>query len=160
MHEDGRQILSREGKEKLEQELEYLKTVRRAEVAERIKQAIEFGDLSENSEYDEAKNEQAFLESRIATLEKTLREAVVLDDLPQGTSQVSVGATVTYQAEDELEPVTYTIVGSLEADPLAGKISNESPVGRALLGKRVGDEAVVSAPSGTYRVRILRIEYR
>lgn len=159
MQQTERQILSREGKEKLERELEHLITVRRVEVAERIKQAIDFGDLSENSEYDEAKNEQAYIEARIATLEKTLRGAVVMDDSAEGqVSQVTIGATVTYVSDLDPEPVRYTIVGSLETDPLQGKISNECPVGKALLGHHEQDEVLIEAPTGTYRARILRIE--
>lgn len=156
---NDRLVLSREGLEKLKQELEYLVTVRRVEVAERIRQAADFGDLRENNEYDEAKNEQAYIEARIATLEKTLRDAVVLDDSGDtGTSQVTIGATVTYEELDGGAVRTYTIVGSLESDPVNGKISNECPVGAALTGRCVGDVVPIDAPNGTYTVRILQIQ--
>lgn len=129
-------ILTYEGLKKLEEELEYLKTVKRAEVAEKIKQARAFGDLSENSEYDEAKNEQAFIEGRIATLEAMLKNAKVIDEEDIKLDQVSIGCTVKVYDESYNEEVEYTIVGSAEADPMNNKISDESPIGKALLGKK------------------------
>ncbi len=124
-------ILTYEGLKKLEEELEYLKTVKRAEVAEKIKQARAFGDLSENSEYDEAKNEQAFIEGRIATLEAMLKNAKVIDEEDIKLDQVSIGCTVKVYDESYNEEVEYTIVGSAEADPMNNKISDESPIGKA-----------------------------
>lgn len=129
-------ILTYEGLKKLEEELEYLKTVKRAEVAEKIKQARAFGDLSENSEYDEAKNEQAFIEGRIATLEAMLKNAKVIDEEDIKLDQVSIGCTVKVYDESYNEELEYTIVGSAEADPMNNKISDESPIGKALLGKK------------------------
>ena len=150
-------ILTYEGLKKLEEELEYLKTVKRAEVAEKIKQARAFGDLSENSEYDEAKNEQAFIEGRIATLEAMLKNAKVIDEEDIKLDQVSIGCTVKVYDESYNEEVEYTIVGSAEADPMNNKISDESPIGKALLGKRVGDVVSVEVPAGIIKLKILEI---
>ncbi|SHF30554.1 transcription elongation factor GreA [Caldanaerobius fijiensis DSM 17918] len=150
-------ILTYEGLKKLEEELEYLKTVKRQEVAERIKQARAFGDLSENSEYDEAKNEQAFVEGRIATLEAMLRNAKVIDEEDITLDRVSIGCTVKVYDEDLEEEVEYTIVGSAEADPSNMKISDESPVGKALLGHHVGDVVDVEVPDGIIKMKILEI---
>lgn len=150
-------ILTYEGLKKLEEELEYLKTVKRQEVAERIKQARAFGDLSENSEYDEAKNEQAFVEGRIATLEAMLRNAKVIDEEDITLDRVSIGCTVKVYDEDLEEEVEYTIVGSAEADPSNMKISDESPVGKALLGHHVGDVVDVEVPDGVIKMKILEI---
>ena len=150
-------LLTPEGLRKLEEELEFLKTVKRKEVAERIKQAKEFGDLTENSEYEDAKNEQAFMEGRILTVEAMLRSAKVIDNHDVRSDVVTVGATV--RLEDEAgEELTYTIVGSPEADPLHDRISNESPVGNALLGKRKGQTVTVKAPGGTIRYTIKAIK--
>lgn len=151
-------ILTPEGIAKLEQELNYLKTVRRREIAERIKQAIAFGDLSENSEYDEAKNEQAFIEGRIVTLENMLRNAKVIDDEDISTDEVTIGSTVKVLDVEFDEIVEYTIVGSAESDPFENKISNESPVGKALLGKKIGSEVEVSVPAGVIKLKILEIK--
>jgi transcription elongation factor GreA len=149
--------LTPDGLRKLEEELEFLKTVKRKEVAERIKQAKEFGDLAENSEYEDAKNEQAFMEGRILTVEAMLRNAKVIDNHDVRSDVVTVGATV--RLEDEAgEELTYTIVGSPEADPLHDRISNESPVGHALLGKRKGQTVTVKAPGGTIRYTIKAIK--
>ena len=150
-------ILTLEGLKKLENELEQLKTVRRREVAERIKQAIDFGDISENSEYDDAKNEQAFIEGRIMTLEKMLRNARVIDDNDIATDIVSLGSTVSLKDMDYGDDFEYTIVGSAEADPAANKISNESPVGKAILGQSNGSIVEVTVPAGVLRYKILNI---
>lgn len=150
-------ILTPEGLAKLEKELEHLKTVRRREVAARIKQAIEFGDISENSEYDDAKNEQAFIEGRIVSLEKMLRNAKVLDGESVDTDVVTVGLKVKLKDLELGEELEYTLVGSAEADPSEYRISNESPVGRALMGRRVGEVVEVNAPVGTLRYEIVEI---
>ncbi len=146
-------IVTPEGLKKLEEELEFLKSVKRKEVAERIKQAKEFGDLSENSEYEDAKNEQAFTEGRILTLEGMLRNAKVIDNHDVRSDVVTVGSTVRIIDEGG-EELAYTIVGSPEADPLHDKISNESPVGRALLGRRKGDTVTVHVPAGTIKYTV------
>ena len=154
---EKQEILTQEGYNKIEEEVEYLKTVKRKEVAERIKVAISFGDLSENAEYDEAKNEQAQVEERIVKLENMLRKAVIIDESQIDSNTVTIGSTVkVYDTEFE-EEVEYTIVGSAEADPYDGKISNESPVGKALLGRTVGDEVDVQVPDGTAKFEILEI---
>ncbi|CBH21076.1 transcription elongation factor [Acetoanaerobium sticklandii] len=154
-------LLTEEGFKKIEDELELLKTVRRKEVAERIKVAISFGDISENSEYDEAKNEQAQLEERILKLENILRVAVIIDESSIDTNLVTVGSVVKIEFKDaltdEVEEDEYTIVGSAEADPSESKISNESPIGKALLGRVVGDEIDVQVPDGISKIKILEI---
>lgn len=151
-------ILTREGLNKIENELEYLKTVRRKEVAERIKEAIAFGDISENSEYDEAKNEQAQVEERIAKLEMTLRKAKIIDENEISLDVVNIGTTVKVKDLEFDEIVEYTIVGSAEADPYELKISNESPVGRSLIGGKVGDIVDVQVPDGIAKLEILEIK--
>ena len=148
-------ILTPEGLEKLKSELEELTTVKRREVAERIKDAREYGDISENSEYDDAKNEQAMLESRIASLEDKLRSATVIDASELSADVVRVGSQV-HVKDDKGKALTYTIVGSTEADPSANKLSNESPVGRALLGHAKGETVSVQLPNG--KARELTIE--
>ncbi len=148
--------MTREGKDKLEQELEYLKTVKRKEVVERIKIARSFGDLSENSEYDSAKEEQAFVEGRITTLENMIRNARIIEG-EADTSSVSLGRTVTFTELPDGDEETYTIVGSAEADPFEGKISNDSPIAKSLLGKKVGDEVTVQTPGGEMLVKIVNI---
>lgn len=153
-------MLTVEGLKKLEDELEQLKTVRRREVAQRIKQAIEFGDISENSEYEDAKNEQAFIEGRILTLEKMLRNAKIIDDENLGTDEVSLGSTVLLKDLEFGDEVEYTIVGSMEADPENSKISNESPVGRAILGKHKGSVVEVNVPAGALKYEIVDIIQR
>ncbi|KYP81959.1 transcription elongation factor GreA [Ferroacidibacillus organovorans] len=145
------------GLKKLEDELEQLKSVKRREVAERIKVAISYGDISENSEYEDAKNEQAFVEGRIITLEKMLRNARIIHDEEIDTGVVSIGSTVTLRDIEYKEDVEYHIVGSAESDPAENKISNESPVGRALLGKSVGSTVEVTVPAGTIQYEVLDI---
>lgn len=140
-------VMTYAGMRALEDELENLKTVKRKEVAEKIKVARGYGDLSENSEYDEAKNEQGFVESRIALLEKMLKNARVIDEEDLTTDVVSIGSHVKVRDEDGDED-EYDIIGSTEADPLNGKISDESPVGSALMGHRVGDKVEITLPSG------------
>lgn len=149
-------FLTREGFEKLEAELDYLKNVRRPEVAEAIHDAKMDGDVSENAGYDEAKRQQAFLEGRIMTIEGMLKNAVIIET--NGPSdKVNLGSRVTVQ-EDGYEPETYVIVGSAEADPGVGRISNESPLGKALLGRRVGDQVQFKAPAGTVEMEVLCID--
>lgn len=150
-------LLTEEGLARLEKELEYLKTVRRPQVAERIRQAKELASTQNNAEYDDAKNDQAFVEGRILTLEKLIQDATIIDEKEaHHASQVQIGSTVsTVDAAGKKQQ--FTIVGSAEADPKSGRISNESPVGRSLLGKRVGDEVQVSAPKGLLRFTITKI---
>lgn len=150
-------ILSVAGLKKLEEELEYLKTIKRKEVADRIKQAIDFGDISENSEYDDAKNEQAFIEGRILTLEKQLRNARLIDDSEVSTEMVTVGSTVVLKDLELGDTLEYEIVGSMEADPKNKKISNESPVGKAVLGQKIGDVLEVEVPAGLLKYEVLDI---
>ena len=150
-------LITIEGLHKMEEELEHLKTVRRKEVADRIKQAIEFGDISENSEYEDAKNEQAFIEGSILALEKKLKNARVVDDSDVNIDVVSEYSTVTLLNLDTNEEISYQIVGSVEAKPFEGKISNESPVGKAVLGHPVGNELTVIVPAGELRLRIVSI---
>ena len=149
-------FLTLEGLKKLENELDELKTVKRREIADRIKQALAFGDISENSEYDQAKNEQGQLEERIAKLEMILRNAKLIDDEDISTDMVSIGSKVVVKDLEYDEDMEYTIVGS-EADPYEGKISNESPVGRALLGKKKEDVVEVHVPDGLIKYQILSI---
>jgi len=150
-------ILTDEGLKKLEEELEQLKTVKRKEIAAKIKEALSFGDLSENSEYDEAKNEQAFVEARILQLEATLKNVRVLDDDELNNEVVSVGSKVKLRDVEFDEELEYQIVGSTEADPTEGKISDESPVGKALIGHRLGETVTVDAPIGEILYEILDI---
>ncbi len=150
-------IMTYEGVKKLEEELEYLKTVKRKEITEKIKVALGYGDLSENSEYDEAKNEQAFVEGRIASLENMLKNASVIDESEISTDTVSVGSIVKVKDYEFDEEVEYTIVGSAEADPMNFRISNESPVGNALVGKKIGEVVEVSVPEGVNKFEILGI---
>lgn len=150
-------LLTIQGLKKLEEELEFLKSVRRREVAERLKQAISFGDISENSEYEDAKNEQAFIEGRILTLEKKLRNAKVInaDEVPDDI--VSLGFRVKLKDMENGNELQYEIVGSMEADPAENKISNESPVGKAIMGRRVGEVINVQAPAGNLQFQIVDI---
>lgn len=148
--------MTEEGKKKLEEELEQLKTVKRKEVVERIKIARGFGDLSENSEYDSAKEEQAFVEGRITTLEGMIRNAVIISEA--NTDEVQLGTTVTFVELPDGDEETYTIVGSAEADPLEGRISNDSPIAKGLLGGKKGDEMKISTPGGDMSVKIVSIE--
>jgi transcription elongation factor GreA len=152
-------ILTPEGLEKLKQEIEYLSTTKRREVAERIKEAREFGDISENSEYDDAKNEQAMLEARIATLEDKLRSASVIDAKELSADVVRVGSQVQVKDSGSGKALTYIIVGSTEADPSANRLSNESPVGKALVGRKKGDAVKVMLPNGKQReLTVTKIE--
>ncbi len=149
--------LTYEGLKERERELEYLKTEKRKEISEKIKVALGFGDLSENAEYDEAKNEQAEVELKIVKLEKMLKNAKVIDDDEVTTDVVSLGIKVKVLDIDMEEEDTYSIVGSEEANPMEGKISDESPVGRALLGAKVGDVVTVASPEGEFEMKILEI---
>ena len=150
-------LLTKEGYEEIVAEHENLVAVRRAEVAQKLKEAIAQGDLSENADYDAAKNEQAELEERIYKLENMIRKAKIIDDSELAGDQVTVGLTVRVLDIDEDEEEEFTIVGSTEADPFEGKISNESLVGAALLGKMVGDEINVEVPDGVVSYRVLEI---
>ncbi|MGD0622996.1 MAG: transcription elongation factor GreA [Thermacetogeniaceae bacterium] len=150
-------LLTGNGIKKLEEELHYLKSVKRREIAERIRTAIEFGDITENSEYEEAKNEQAFIEGRIITLEKMLRHARIIDNSQAPEDTVGVGATVLLKDLEYGDEIEYTIVGSAEADPTANKISNESPVGRAILGQKAGSVVEVKVPAGVLKYGILNV---
>lgn len=150
-------FLTEDGLKRLENELDELKTVRRKEIAERIKQALSFGDISENSEYDQAKNEQAQLEDRISKLETMLRNAKIIDKEDISTDKVGIGSKVLVKDLEYDEEMEYTIVGSAEADPYNGKISNESPVGKALLGHKSGDIVDVVVPDGIIKYQILTI---
>ncbi|WP_036027122.1 transcription elongation factor GreA [Brochothrix thermosphacta] len=147
-----------EGKKKLEDEIHELKTVKRKEVVERIKIARGFGDLSENSEYDAAKDEQAFVEGRITTLENMVRNAEIIDSSDSANDIVSIGKTITFKELPKGDDETYTIVGSAEADPFKGLISNDSPIAKALLGHKVNEEVSVPTPSGEVNVRIVDIK--
>ena len=157
MGEQQEVILTQEGFNKLEEELNYLKTEKRTEIAERIKVALGFGDLSENSEYDEAKNAQAENEGKIAELENKIRHAKIIDEAEIDTKTVQIGNTVKlYDVEFE-EEVEYTIVGSTEVNLAENKISNESPIGKALLGAKKGSTVEVNAPAGVIKYQILSI---
>lgn len=151
-------ILTPEGLQRLKEEIEYLSSVKRDEVADRIKAARDFGDISENSEYEDAKNEQAMLEARIYALEERLRSAIVIDSETISTETVGVGTKVTLQDMHAGDVVQYTIVGSAEADPASLKLSNESPVGRAILGHKPGDKVSVVVPRGAKKFKVLAIE--
>ena len=149
--------LTTEGMKKLEDRLEYLTSTRRTEIADRIKAAIALGDLSENSEYIESKNDQAFLEGEIIQIEATLRHAQVIKAEDIDGKQVIVGAVVEAKDLDSKKKVTYSLVGPNEADPFSGKISNESPIGIALMNKNVGDTVVITTPRGEKRLKILEV---
>ncbi len=157
MTEEKSYYMTEEGKEKLENELHVLKTEKRKEVVERIKIARDFGDLSENSEYDSAKEEQAFVETRIAQLEKMIRNAVIIENDENNVDVVSLGKKVTFIELPDGEEETYTIVGSAEADPFEGKISNDSPMAKSLLGQEKGTEVMVPTPGGEIKVRIIEV---
>jgi transcription elongation factor GreA len=150
--------MTQAGKEKLEHELDQLKTVKRKEVVERIKIARSFGDLSENSEYDSAKEEQAFVEGRITTLENMIRNAKIIEEDEMNSDTVALGRSVTFIELPDGEEETYAIVGSAEADPFEGKISNDSPIAKSLLGRKVGDQVSVQTPGGEMNVRITSIK--
>ena len=157
MSEEKKHYMTVEGKEKLEHELEHLKLEKRKEVVERIKIARSFGDLSENSEYDAAKDEQAFVEARISQLEVMVRNAVIIED-DESTDLVKIGKSVTFQELPDGDEETYMIVGSAESDPLDGKISNDSPMARSLIGLSVGEEVSVATPGGEIRVKITAVK--
>ncbi len=148
-------ILTKEGKEELEKRLEFLKVTKRAEITERIKTAREFGDLSENAEYDAAKNEQAMIEGEIVEIENKLKYAVIIKDVKKGV--VSLGSKVDILDNDEGELLTYEIVGTTEADVEAGRISNESPIGNALLGRKAGETLSVVVPAGIVNITIKKV---
>ena len=149
-------ILTQEGKAKLEEELHYLETEKRAEIGERIRVAREFGDISENSEYDEAKNAQAFLEGRIVQLEQQIRTAQII--VKGKKNRIDVGSTVTIEDMEEHVKETVTIVGSAESNPFEGRISNESPVGRALVGAKAGDIVEADAPNSVIKYKVISID--
>ncbi len=151
-------LLTREGYEKLRQEIDYLSTAKRREVAERIRVAREFGDIAENAEYDDAKNEQALLEQRIAKLEERLLSARVIEADEVTTDVVSIGSLVRLRDVDANKTFEYHIVGSAEADPDANKLSNESPVGKAIIGRKKGETVEVTAPRGSLKFKILDIK--
>lgn len=146
-----------DGLRKLTEELEFLKTSGRADIAEKIKVARGYGDLSENSEYDEAKNEQAKIEARIVELEAMLKNVEIISDIKGTAKSVMIGVKVKVYDEEFDEECEYRIVGSTEADPLNNKISDESPVGKALIGKKVGDEVIAEAPAGEIKLKVLAI---
>lgn len=150
-------VVSAEGMKKLEEKLQYLTTVRRAEVAEQISVARGFGDLSENAEYDEAKNEQSRLEMEIAELEAAIRTAIVIDDENVSTDSVNVGTNVRVEYVDDGDTEDYSLVGAHESDPMNNRISNECPVGAALLGHKVGETVTVESPDGPILLKILEI---
>lgn len=150
-------VITDEGLKKLEQELEFLKTVKRKEVAEKIKVALSFGDLSENSEYDEAKNDQAILEGRIAEIENQLKNVRVLDESELTTEKIHIGSKVEIKDLEDGEVSEYRIVGSTESDPVNGLISDESPVGKGLLEHKVGDVVEIEIPAGVVKYEVLTI---
>lgn len=151
-------ILTKEGKEELEKRLEYLKVTKRAEITERIKTAREFGDLSENAEYDAAKNEQAMVEGEILEIENKLKHAVIIKDSAGKKGTVSLGNKVEFINEDTGETFLYEIVGTTEADVEQGRISNESPIGNALLGRKANDSIKVMVPSGIVSIKIKSVK--
>lgn len=152
---DRQTFITEDGLKKLQEELKHLKTVKRREIAQRIQEAKELGDLSENAEYVEVKNEQAFVEGRIAELEAIVKNAVIIHN-QKGSEQVRVGSQVRVKADGKIE--TYSIVGSNESDPTQGRISNESPLGQAFLGKRVGDKVDIDVPKGKRNFHIVAIK--
>ena len=150
-------ILTKEGKEELEKRLEFLKVVKRAEITERIKTAREFGDLSENAEYDAAKNEQAMIEGEILEIENKLKYAVIIKDSAIKKGVISLGSKVDFIDDETGELNTYEIVGTTEADVEMGRISNESPIGNALLGRKAGDKVNVSVPAGVVSITVKKV---
>lgn len=156
MAEMQRTLVTREGLEKMQKELDELRSTKRAEIAQRLKAAIAMGDLSENSEYDEAKNAQAYLEGRILQLEQQIRTAQVIEK--SAKDRVDVGSTVVIEDMEEHLQEKVTIVGSTESNPFEGRISNESPVGRALMGAKAGDTVEAEAPNGVLKYKVIRIE--
>lgn len=155
--EQEKLIISQEGLDKLEEELHYLRGPKRKEIAQRIKEARELGDISENSEYDDAKDEQAFVEGRIKELEQMIKKAEVLDEDDIDTTEVNIGTKVKILDKELDEEIEYKIVSSAETDPDENKISNESPVGKGLLGNKVGDTVEIEVPAGTIEYEILAI---
>lgn len=157
---DKTTLLTKEGLQKLREELDYLKNVKRREVVERIKEAITYGDLSENAEYEDAKNEQAFTEGRILELEDKIKYVKIIDEKHKTANFVRLGSTVTLRrlGKKTHEPETYIIVGSTEADAINGKISNESPVGKTLLDKEEGETIKIQAPAGSIEYKILKVK--
>lgn len=151
-------MLTEDGLRKMEAELEHLKSVRRREVAERIKQAIEFGDISENSEYEDAKNEQAFIEGKVLTLERMLRNAKIIEHQDEHQDVVAIGSTVVLKDLEDGTQEEYTIVGSAEANPKERKISNESPVGEAILNQAIGSVVEVNVPAGVLKYQIMDLK--
>ena len=149
--------LTRQGYQKLQEELDFLRTIKRQEVANRLHEAMEGGELIEDAEYEAAKNEQAFVEGRIQELEVLLANARIIEEGATRADSVQIASKVTIQ-EDSNEPETYTIVGPAEANPREGRISNESPLGRALLDHRAGEEVTVEAPGGAFTIRIIKVE--
>ena len=158
MAEEKTYPMTEEGKVKLEKELEDLRINQRPEIINRIKIARSYGDLSENSEYESAKNEQSLLENRIKTVEHMLQYAEIIDSDKIDETEVSVGKIVTFKELPDEEPESYTIVGAAEADPMVGKISNDSPIAKALLGKHTGDVVTVETPVGSYEVTVKAVE--
>ncbi|WP_252314331.1 transcription elongation factor GreA [Sinobaca sp. H24] len=157
MAEEKQNYMTEEGKNKLEEELNFLKTDRRTEIVERIKVARSFGDLSENSEYDAAKDEQAFVEGRIGQIENMLKTAIMIEEDKSNNFEVALGKSVTFKELPDGEKEMYTIVGSAESDPLEGKISNDSPMAQSLLGRRVGEAVMVNTPGGEIEVEIIEV---
>ena len=157
MAENIKQKYTKQGYQDLVDELKYLKLTRREEIKEQIAVARGFGDLSENAEYDEARNEQAKVEARIQELEALIENAEIIDESMMDARSISLGSIVKLYDEDYDEEITYSIVGSNQADPLEQKISDQSPIGRALMGKKAGDRVVVTAPAGEIRFRILEV---
>lgn len=157
--DDEETLVTKEGLKKLKDELEYLKNTKRREVAQRLKEAISYGDLSENSEYEEAKNEQAFVEGRIIELERKIKNAKIITehDSKKSGKEANIGSHITIVKVGEDEQESYTIVGATEADPFESKISNESPIGKAVLGNVKGDIVTVSTPSGVVRYEIVKV---
>ncbi|ANU12860.1 Transcription elongation factor GreA [Planococcus halocryophilus Or1] len=145
------------GKQKLEDELDFLKTIKRKEVVERIKIARDFGDLSENAEYDSAKEDQAFVEGRISTLESMIRNAVIINENESNKDIVRLGTRVTFIEVPDGDQESYTIVGSAEADPLEGRISNDSPIAKSMIGRTIGERVKVLTPGGEMEIKILSI---
>lgn len=158
MTDKNQELVTREGLEKLQQELEYLTNVRRREVADRIRQAREFGDISENSEYDDAKNEQGLLERRITDIQRRVRNAKVVDPSKTEADSVDLGTLVTLRSVGKGEERTFQIVSSNESDPTSGKLSHASPVGRAVLKRRVGETVTVATPRGSTEYEIVNVE--
>lgn len=157
MAEEKQNYMTEEGKNKLEEELNFLKIDRRTEIVERIKVARSFGDLSENSEYDAAKDEQAFVEGRIGQIENMLKTAIMIEEDKSNNFEVALGKSVTFKELPDGEKEMYTIVGSAESDPLEGKISNDSPMAQSLLGRRVGETVMVNTPGGEIEVEIIEV---